>query len=70
MYSVTTLPAGDNTTLVVESCLNFGTIEGDRDVGGIIGLYSLEVAVKISNCINHGFIKGDRSIGGIVGGFG
>jgi len=52
------------------NCINLGTVEGQRNVGGIVGMASGSIhfpPLSIINCVNYGYIKGTNAVGGIVG---
>jgi len=53
----------------ISNCINLGTVEGQNNVGGIVGWASPlgNTASQITNCINYGYIKGTNAVGGIVG---
>lgn len=58
--------------LLIENCINYATIEGNEDVGGIIGhsymtFQGKKGETRIRNCCNMGKIKGNDNVGGIVG---
>ena len=46
-----------------ENLVNYGTITGVNNVGGIAGL----IGRQLVNCTNWGIVSGDHDIGGIVG---
>jgi hypothetical protein len=50
--------------ILVTNCINSGFIEGNDNVGGIVG-YNL--FATISNCISTGVVKGNTKVGCIVG---
>ena len=62
----------------IENCVNYATIQGDSDIGGILGLinglYGGSQAgvtkvndIVIENCVNFGNIIGNAVTGGIAG---
>lgn len=54
-----------NCQVVVNECTNAGTVQGELEVGGIVGVLSINGT--ISNCSNIGSVKCFRGIaGGIV----
>ncbi|MCL1810540.1 MAG: hypothetical protein FWG42_12360, partial [Clostridiales bacterium] len=57
------------TRTLIESCVNYGTINGVGDasswVGGIVGSASYGIGVK--NCGNEGVVTGCGRVGGIAG---
>ena len=59
--------AGD---LLIENCENFGTIEGKKLAGGLLGgiNYASVNSTKFQNCFNGGTIVSDSDVGGIIGG--
>ena len=60
---------GYNYGGLVENCINYGTIEGVKNVGGIVGYMRVgrnEVASAKDNK-NYGVVDGTTNIGGIVG---
>jgi len=53
----------------ISNCINLGTVEGQNNVGGIVGWASPlgNIASQITNCVNYGYIKGTNAVGGILG---
>lgn len=54
----------------IEGCTNSGSINGVKNVGGIVGnvMKGDEAATAISNCVNNGAVSGqDLYVAGIVG---
>jgi len=53
----------------ISNCINLGTVEGQNNVGGIVGWASPlgNTASQITNCINYGYVKGINNVGGILG---
>jgi len=53
----------------ISNCINLGTVEGQNNVGGIVGWASPlgNTASQITNCVNYGYIKGINNVGGILG---
>ena len=49
----------------IESCANYGTVNGIEFVGGIVGM--INVGCTITNSYNSGEIVGNSYVGGIIG---
>jgi len=60
---------GDGATVLVENCVNAGTIAaGDMYVGGIIGQVKTVCSVTVKNCLNVGAVTaGNTYASGIAG---
>jgi hypothetical protein len=54
---------GYNSRGIVINCFSASSVEGENNVGGLVGLGS----VKINNCYSTGSIVGDAHVGGLVG---
>jgi hypothetical protein len=54
---------GYNCRGIVINCYSAGSVEGENNVGGLVGFGS----VKITNCYSTGSIVGDAHVGGLVG---
>jgi hypothetical protein len=54
---------GYNCRGIVINCYSAGIVEGENNVGGLVGLGS----VKITNCYSTVSIVGDAHVGGLVG---
>ena len=58
--------SGSNATKSqITNCYNFGTISGEKNIGGIVGYVSSNNQ-EVENCYNVGKIKGNEHIGGII----
>ena len=56
------------TGFTIQNCMISGTINGDEDVGGIVGDYTNNGGrLVIKNCINNANITGHKNVGGIIG---
>jgi len=49
----------------IKNSINKGTVQGNREIGGIVG-YKADL---IMNCYNNGIIKGQDVVGGLVGSY-
>ena len=59
--------ASTNWAATVNNCINYGEVNGNWAIGGIVG-YDKEVAISISECINYGNVNGKTTgNGGILG---
>ncbi len=76
MYSPNNVFGADNLTIV--NCINYGQVNGDSYVGGIIGYYYSRPTTEptrnismygIEKCDNFGAISGNALVGGICGSF-
>lgn len=47
----------------IDKCINYGPINGYKDVGGIIGA---NMGAYVKNCLNYGPISGDNNVAGIA----
>lgn len=55
---------GESTTKsTISNCSNFGSIEGNSNIGGIVGI----TCPSLTYCANYGTIKGTSYVGGLVG---
>lgn len=57
-----------NATLSVRNCVNNAAVNGDQNVGGMVGI-TLTKKVEISKCVNNGALKAEGYyVGGMLGG--
>lgn len=57
--------AGNSGGEAIQNCSNRMVVEGDINVGGILGYLSWDT--KVTNCSNEASVKGNESVGGVVG---
>lgn len=68
----------DVVSVNISGCENYGELEGNDEVGGIVGrmerdsaysgvFYEADVSCVINSCFNFGEIKGNTYAGGIIG---
>lgn len=56
-----------NGQLVVSECFNKSTVEGDSQLGGILGYTATNLSIEISNSYNAGRVHGSGQAAGFVG---
>ena len=55
----------------ISNCKNHAIVNGDFNVGGVVGFYKGPNNYSITSCANYGAVTGtDRQVGGMVGSFG
>ena len=54
----------DDLKGIISSCYNIGKVNGDHNIGGVVGQ---NVGTPINNCYNTGDVSGKEGIGGITG---
>ena len=54
---------GENYSGTVENCYNAGAVNGNYDVGGVVGYNG----GTVENCYNGGTVDGNDNVGGVVG---
>lgn len=57
--------AGQNYQATIESCYAIGNVDGNKNVGGLLGFNNSNTTVK--NSYATGNVKGTKNIGGLVG---
>lgn len=61
----------DSSPLPISNCFNYGTIYGNNNTGGIVGVEEssdgIEKAVSFTSCSNYGVVHGNLHVGGITG---
>ena len=55
----------------IENSVNYGSVQGDTHVGGIVGYASVNSAeienIYIDDCVNYGSVDGESYVGGVAG---
>ena len=60
-----------NIAVTLSKCINNGRIEGDHEIGGLVGYFGSDLAMTstmtLEDCTNNGPITGNGLVGGFVG---
>ena len=67
-YVHTGMLSGNASNVTIENVETTGSVEGIRNVGGIIGFVAYDTEVYINNSANRCDVTGDIYVGGIAGG--
>ena len=67
-YSYVGMICGNIADATIENVETFGNVEGEWNVGGIIGYVPYETKVQVNNSINRCNVSGSLYVGGIAGG--
>ncbi len=59
---------GENSSGTVKNCTNNIKITARKNVGGVVGMATIDTSGAIDNNINEGEINASENVGGIVGG--